>query len=405
MCRLKYVSTCSLLLLLIWCRAIYSAADETDKWQISVSDSIRHDDNLFRLSNKVGSSGRPRSNASRSDTINRSSLAGVLNYELGRQKFLLKAQVDSNQYFRNSILDHLSTNNNALWQWQAGKYFSGDIGYNYRIFQSSFTNTALLGKDLITEDISHANGQFAWHPNWRIRGGLNWTEAQHDVKARNFLDRRSTGVLAGADYISSTSNSIGLEYKLTDTASPNLEPNTTTLIDNHSLQQSINTLFSWQFLHKTRLEGSLGYTENTYRKFSARNFSGYVGKAVLTWEATAKTSLDLSAWRQLITAVDITANYLVGQGVSLAPTWKITQKLNLLGNVSWENRDYAGDPGLQNGLSVRQDNVLSGQIGLRYSPIRNADIEFVYRSEQRSSNLSGADYINSSVSASAGVKF
>jgi exopolysaccharide biosynthesis operon protein EpsL len=392
-----------ILLFLAWCRPAHSAADETDKWQISVSDLMGYEDNLFRLSNN--SDKRLPTGASRSDGINRATLAGALKYDIGRQKILLKAQVASNQYFKNSKLDYISTDSRALWQWRAGKFFSGDIGYNYRRYQSSFTNTVFFGKDLIDENTYLATGQIAWDPHWRVRSGFDWTESQHSVKARNFLDRQSTRVFAGLDYISSLNNRIGLEYQFIDTALPNREADSTTLIDNHSLQQSINTLFSWQFLHKTRLDGSFGYTENTYRKFSARDFSGYTGKIALTWDATDKTSLDLSVWRQLITAADITANYLVGQGVSLAPIWKITSKLNLLGNISWENRDYAGDPGLQKGRSVRQDDVLSGQIGLRYSPIRNADIELTYRSEKRSSNLSGADYDSSSVFATAGLKF
>jgi exopolysaccharide biosynthesis operon protein EpsL len=392
-----------LVLLLAWCRLAYSAADETDKWQISVSDLIGYEDNLFRLSNN--SSKRMPPGASRSDGINRASLAGFLNYDIGRQKILLKAQVATNQYFNNSKLDYLSTDSKALWQWRAGKYFSGDIGYNYRRYQSSFTNTIFFGKDLIDENTYLVTGQYAWNSNWRIRSGFDWIESEHSVKARNFLDRQSTRVFAGLDYISSLNNRIGLEYQFIDTALPNREADATTLIDNHSLQQSINTLFSWQFLHKTRLEGNFGYTENTYRKFSTRDFSGYTGRAVLTWDSTDKTSLNLSVWRQLITAADITANYLVGQGVSLAPIWKITPKLNLLGNVSWENRDYAGDPGLQKGRSIRQDDVLSGQIGLRYSPIRNANIDLTYRSENRSSNVSGADFSSSSVFATAGLKF
>ena len=191
------LSTCALLILITWSRVVYSVADEDDVWQISVSDSIIHDDNLFRLSHAPIFSVLLPSGASRSDTINRATLAGFLNFELSRQNIILKAQIDSNQYFKNSKLDHISTDDQVLWKWRAGKYIFGDIGYNYRVYQSSFTNSAILGKDLITENTAFAIGQFALDPNWRIRGGVNWTEAKHDVKARNFLNRQSNGFFGG----------------------------------------------------------------------------------------------------------------------------------------------------------------------------------------------------------------
>ena len=209
----------------------------------------------------------------------------------------------------------------------------------------------------------------------------------------------------GFDYISSANNSIGLEYQLTETNLPNLELNATTLVDNHYLQESISALVSWQLSPKTRIEGNMGYTKNTFKMFSARNFSGYTGKMALTWDVTAKTTVILSAWRQLITAADITANYLTGQGAGIAPTWKITEKLKLLAGVSWESQIYEGDPGLVNGAILRKDEILSGQVGLKYTPVRNADIELIYRSEKRLSNRLGADYGYASVFANVMFKF
>jgi exopolysaccharide biosynthesis operon protein EpsL len=399
------INICSVLVLLGWNPTAHSAADETDVWQISVRDSIRHDDNLFRLSDNSGTLARLPSGVSRSDTINKASLAGLLNFELSRQKILIKGEVDTNQYFNNSELDHISTDNLALWQWGFGKYFSGDIGYNYRIYQSSFTNNTIIGKDLITENSAFAKGQFAWDPNWRLRGGINWTKAQHSEESRNMLDRHTNGFLTGFDFISTANNTIGLEYQLTETSLPNLELNPVTLEDNYYLQQNIMCLVDWQFFEKTHIGGNFGYTTNSFRQFKARNFSGLTGKMDLTWEATAKTTLNLSLWRQLITAADITASYLTGQGISFTPAWMITSKIKLFGEISWESRDYAGDPGLTIGETERKDEILGGQIGIRYTPVRNADFELIYSSENRSSNLFGADYSFNGLFASILVKF
>lgn len=395
----------SALVLLAWSHLAFAAADDTDVWQISVRDSIRYDDNLFRLSDNSGSAASLPPGTSRSDSINKASVTGLLNLELSRQKIILEAEVDTNQYLNNSELDHISTDNHALWQWGFGKYFTGDIGYNYRIYQSSFTNNNIIGKDLITENASFAIGQFAWDPSWRIRGGLSWTKAQHSEESRNSLDRQTNGFLTGIEYISTENNTIGLEYQLSETSLPNLELNPVTLVDNHYLHQSIMCLVNWQGSQKTQVRGNFGYTTNSFRKFKTRNFSGFTGKIDLSWEATAKTTLNLSLWRQLITAADITANYLIGQGVSLTPTWMITAKIKLFGSIVWENRNYAGDPGLTNEVLKRKDEIVSGQFGLRYSPIRNSEIDLSYSSENRSSNLFGSDYRYNGLFASVLLKF
>jgi hypothetical protein len=210
----------------------------------------------------------------------------------------------------------------------------------------------------------------------------------------------------GVEYRTAADNTVTLQYQYSEYYFPNLQLVQLTLVDNRALQQNFSLQLNWKVLDKTRMIASLGYTEKNYNNYSARNFAGLTGSLSVNWEPTAKLNLSLNASQQLISAADETANYMVSELISAGAGWKLTDKISISGNLSHNQRVYSGDPGLViSGQPVRQDEILIEQIGLKYSPIRNANFNLNYQNAQRTSNAPGADYLYTLLSANASFRF
>ncbi len=90
---------------------------------------------------------------------------------------------------------------------------------------------------------------------------------------------------------------------------------------------------------------------------------------IYAWEPTSKVGLTLNAWRETGTMQQITASFSLNTGVSVVPSWNITQKVALEGNFSYETREFSRFVALT-------DPILS--VG-RNNTIRNAAIKLTYR--------------------------
>ncbi|MGC1441525.1 MAG: outer membrane beta-barrel protein, partial [Burkholderiaceae bacterium] len=101
----------------------------------------------------------------------------------------------------------------------------------------------------------------------------------------------------------------------------------------------------------------------------------------------------------------LSANYVDLTELRLRPTIRLTGKTSLAGLLSFQNRDYGGDPGFATGATlVRKDknNVLGISADWQYS--RNILVTLGYRREARSSNYPNLDYDNNVLSIGARIQ-
>jgi exopolysaccharide biosynthesis operon protein EpsL len=383
----------------------HPAADPTDTFQSFVSESAIFDDNVFRLSSKLDPDVVLPKGSSKSDVINQVSVGGKINYAFGRQKFLLDLRVDDNRFARNEDLNNTSTNDRATWFWQLGRQWSGDAGYGYKRALAPFAYNQTFAKDIVSENNAFLDIDYAWHPRWKITTGARWLESTHSNKVRSVLDRQSATGLMGVSYSTPSNNSIGVEYKFADVDFPNRLPTPATMIDDHYQVQTGSATLAWAFTEKLRFDGEIGYTSLHNRRFTDRDFSGETWHLTLAWAPTAKTQMALMGWRELEPSQLVDATYVVAEGVSLSPVWSATSKITVEAKISYETRDYMGAPGLVSGLPERQDEVVSGQLVLVYTPIRDVEVNLAYLAERRDSTRLFMDYTDNSVFASAKLQF
>lgn len=399
---LKYGSS---LYPLLWAAAAQPAADGTNTLQVSVSETVGYDDNLFRLPSRLDPSKVLPPGSSKTDVINQLSVGGKINYAVSRQKFLLDLHLSDNRFANNQSLNNTSTNDRATWQWEFGRQLSGNAGYGYRRSLASFAYTPANVKDIITDNDAFVDVNYTWHPRWRMTSGARWHDSTHSNRFRAILDMQSVTGLIGLHYVAPSNNSTGMEYRFTDVDLPNRLPSPDTLIGNHYQAQTISAVLAWRFTEKTRLDGRFGYTSLENRQFSERDFSGETWRLTVGWAPTAKMKLSLAGWRELQPSELVNASYVVSEGVSFSPVWSPTSKMAIEVRVAHETFDYEGSPGLLQGVPGRQDTLWSGRVAAAYSPVRNAEINIAYLAQQRDSTTPLAGYTDNSVFASAKLQF
>ena len=393
--------------------AAQAMGDLSNIFKPYVSDTVTYNDNLFYQNSLAKhatvlpplSKGQAGLTLIKDDVMNQATAGSAINYTLGRQKFNLNLRVSDNRFANNKFLDHVSTNDRAAWQWQLGRQLSGDAGYTYTRAMGGFTNTTFFGLDIITGNNAFANLDYAWHPRWKVRAGLNWQDYQHGASQRKNLDQQTATALVSLNYATPSNNSLGLQYSFVDGKYPNRELVASRAFDNKYQQHSANTLLTWKITEKTSFNGTVGYTVRQYPDFSQRNFSGETWDLMLSWTPTAKVMLSLAGWRHLTNWADQTASYIVTEGFSVSPMWQPLPKLALTAKFTRQSLDYAGDPGLVIGFAPRKDTLLSGQVSLVYTPVPNAEITLGYQAGTRDTNRLLLDYAFNSVFSSVMLKF
>ncbi len=391
----------------------HAVADISDVFKPFVSDSLSYDDNLFRQNSSVGHVTAILGNNEKiikDDVINQATVGTAVDYTLGRQRFNLNLSVSDNRFVNNSFLNNISSNDRAAWQWQFGKQFSGDIGYAYTRAMAGFTNTSFFGLDMITGNNPFANLNYTWHPRWKSRVGISWNDYQHSASQRQNINWQYATASLRVDYVTPSNNSLGLQYIFNDGNYPNRTWFVSPFVDNRYQQHDISTLLTWQITQKIRFNGSVGFVTRQNAHVSQRDYTSGTFNLALNWVPTDKTLLAITVWRQLSSWADVTASYVVTDGVSLSPMWQATPKLALTAKFSYSTLDYTGEGGVSNlTQGQRNDTLLNGQMSLVYKPIPNAELSLSYQGGTRDTVNPPfgfpLDYTFNSVSTSAMLKF
>ncbi|WP_119632734.1 XrtB/PEP-CTERM-associated polysaccharide biosynthesis outer membrane protein EpsL [Methylocaldum marinum] len=393
------------LLVSAWTRTSFGAADETDTFQPYVSESLIYEDNLFRLSDGIDAKSLT-GKAERWDLNNRLSAGAKLYFPLGLQEFTFQGSMGDNRYVNNDQLDHISLSGKGIWKWQVGKSFTGTMNYGYRRYMGRFVNTRFFGKDLISDDTALFDINYRPNASWRLNAKYQWLDSQHSASERRFLDFTSNTGIMGIHYQSPAANSIGLQFRHTDARLPNRERRLSTLIDNRYKEYEFGAVYNWKITGKSVLDGHISYLIRSHEEFSQRDFEGEIWQVNYQWTPTGKTSIALSAWRNLLTGTqDLTASYIIANGFSISPTWSATSKISVQAKFSWEEQEYAGDPDLGAREKTRMDTVLNGQLSLSYDFTDHGQLNIGYRAGGRDSSRVLSDYEYNTVFANAILSF
>jgi exopolysaccharide biosynthesis operon protein EpsL len=259
---------------------------------------------------------------------------------------------------------------------------------------------------MINEDHAFLDAGYMLTPRWKVRGGVDWLNWDHDEPTRNTLDARIASGTVGLDYVTPQGNATGAQFKYTKGEYPNQQAVGVTSVDNGFKEYESSLVAHWMVTGKSTVDARLGYTARRHDQLSQRDFDGGTGRLSYDWFFAAKTLLNFGIWRELRSSEDISASYVLAKGWSLGPAWAPTSKLVFQAKYLHEDRDYRGDPGFVIiGGAPREDIFRGVNVSAGYSPRRNVRLSLALERGNRDSNTLGRDYGYTAVSGNAKVNF
>lgn len=390
-------------------------ADEGDVFNFFVGESVRYDDNLFRLSDGANTEAQ-LGTSQRSDTIF-STYAGVTFDKLiSRQVLHADLQLNNNRYNKFSALDYNGRQLGAGWDWQLGNHWKGILNFTQQRTQVDFgaLSAADRGprKSVSTNSRFDAGGDFWFHPNYSVGGAFARTTLRFDDELRRANEYSANSYEVNGKFQPRTGNLIGIAYRITNGDYPNREPVTNPdgsiqQINNSFKQSDAEVNGNWQLTGQSKVSGRLGYTRREQDQLPARDFSGVTWRLAYDWMLEGKTSVSVVMRREIGATEDIDASYVVSEGISVAPTWYATSKISVSGSAGWTKRSYAGDSGtaVGAGVSQREDKVKFLGVAANYAALQSLKFGLGFRHETRDSNRPGIPYTDNQTYGSAQFSF
>lgn len=378
-----------------------------DRLEVFAAETFTYDSNVFRLSKDrdpqtfIGSSQRGDFNFTTTFGL-------AADVPVSRQRFQASFAVNDVRYNRFKDLNNTGHELRGTWLWQAGDSLSGAIGFSDVESMATFVNLQQRLRDPLRTRQMFANGAWLVTPQWRLRGAVDSLKQTNGEPTLQVNDIEVNGAETSVSWISRAGNSIGVGVRQEEGRYPNRQFVAGTAFDNAYRQRSINALLDWQVTGNSRVSGRAGWTSREYSQLGARDYDGFLYRAVWDWRTAPlqRFSMSTIVQRDISAYEDLRTSFVLLQGISFRPAYQLTDKTSLGGIAEYSSREYLGDPGLATGVALaRRDRVYTGGVTLTWRPTRTIAVYASALHEQRSSNLIFGDYTANVLSVRARIGF
>lgn len=381
-------------------------ASEDDTFKPYAYSGMVYDSNLLRLSNSVN----PLLTTGKKDTseiITQVAAGFDMDWKYNRQHLLIKANANQNWFENFSSLNYLGWDNTAMWNWQAGNDWNGDIGYNNKESLGVFSNLNGLIANLSNFQRYFASGGYMFHPNGLIKLGIFRNEFQYGDPSRTNSNSVEDNAELNLQYLSPLGGKVGLRVTGANGSYPNRVFTPTSTVDNAYTRLNYMLTWDWQYDTKLRLFGDAGFVQQQYEHLRVRDYSSMTAHLGLQWLLSEKTLLKMTLKREIAQSSNINASFYQIQGVEINPTWYVTPKIALMLPLSYLEQLYLGETGFINTTGLPQQTNNTGSIGLnlKYEMLSNVIINSILSYEKRDSNIAFRSYESSSAGVNVQVNF
>lgn len=357
-----------------------SAAPD-DKIDLYVAQRVTTDDNIFRVANNR-----------QDDTYSTTTAGFNVDKTVSRQRFLIGASLDLVRYRQLTALNHLGRNARALWLWQQGNEWSGQLGYAERKSLASFSNIPGRSTNNLTIKRVHGDAAYLLTPSWQLQARIaEQTQRNSDqIREENDVDLRTMGM--AVNYISPASTTLGVGYTQENGRPLNRQIVGALSYDNEYTQRAIDVHADWPITVKSHLNARLARVERDYDTLSYRDYDGTTVNVTYDWRATEKLALSVLAQRDISPDEDIQTSFVLIKGIAFRPTYRLSEKIKLIANADFSTREYLGDNGIgPNTMRGRSDRVRLLSAAVSYQPMRALTLLLSGRRESRSSDYRPTD--------------
>jgi Putative beta-barrel porin 2 len=372
-------------------------------FSVYAADREQFDSNVYRLPNGSDVAAVVGPSATTHDHINSPGAGLEGQWGFGRQIINLQVNAQDNLYANNANLNNVSSKDRLIWNWGLGGVLSGQVGIDYLRGLAGFVNAVSYTRNIYQQANYFAATRIQVGPRWAIYGGIENSALGFGQSASRGNNSGSKSVDMGFDFVTNIEDTIGLDYRYTDTRYANGVALSNTVFAPDYRDERLRLLLKRVLSEKTSIDLTAGYLKRTYGNNLIGSFKGPIWSGTLGWQPTDKTQLLASTWRNLRAYLTDQSYYYRSTGVSLSPVWNATEKINFSFLVSRESQIYIGSSPMGGGQPGRRDTVNAQVASITYTPIHALILDFSYRHEQRDSNVQLRTYTDGL--ASAGVKF
>ncbi|MBX9965674.1 MAG: outer membrane beta-barrel protein [Burkholderiales bacterium] len=368
---------------------------EGDRIRPSVGLNYTYVSNLFYLDDRIPDSQLPfLKNGQRSDNILGLRAGLDADIPVSRQMFTIRANATDNMYATYDNLDYVSYNLRGTWNWVVGSDWDGDVGIAHYQALGSFADVNFNVRNIRNTDEYFASGMYRIASDWKLRAAVRNTQLRNSAASFATTDRNDNVYEFGSRrYSKGGDNFLGVNFRMIDGRFPNRQVVAGSTVDNSYRQYTLEGTVDWRYSGQSKLSGALGWTNRLHDQISQRNFSGITGRLTAVYSPSGIVGLNAAVFREIGDYQDITASYILTQGVRIGPSYAVSEKLALQANYQYSVREFLGDPNfLVNPQPTRKDDINSLSGTVIWSPLRNAQISATLSYDMRTSNRVNLDY-------------
>ncbi len=376
------------------------SAEQPNTLQFSAGLAYLRDSNVFRLSDQANAQaliGTP----TRSDDITNASVGLRFNKSYGLQRFEAQGSVENSTYSRFSNLDFTAVNYAAAWRWSLTPAFRGNLTTDRREYVDTTADVQNQGQiNRRTTRTNRLDGEYDVDGVWRLLGGVSKVVNSNSQPATFEGESDVLAGEVGVRYALPFGTSVAYRYRNGEGKYTNQSFGAVSS-DFKDRQHEVEG--RWEGGRAT-VVGRVSHLERKYDSIPARDYSGVIGQADITYALTGKTSLTGGLGRELGSYQTNTSSYYEGTRIFGGPTWRATDNITVRARVDYGVRNFKGAlPGFAN--ANREDKISLASASIEWQPIRLLSLMLWAQRDQRKSNELGADYKANAVGVSAKATF
>jgi exopolysaccharide biosynthesis operon protein EpsL len=370
-----------------------------DRFQLYVSETVNHDDNILRLSsNPFPEQGGPRDIRTGGDTFFVTGIGGRIVLPYGNHRFFADAQVIDERYRRFTDLDFRGHDARAEWEWKVPDRWASRVAYLDQEKLGEFADQPLLLRVKNELRIKEALGEANWTPTgvFRLRGYISERQQRNGdpLLRQNDIDVRTYDV--SGHYPIYQTGWIGGGYRLEKGEYPQRIFESGSLFDNAYEQRHPYVAGERDLFGHSRVSFRIGPIEREYRNRPERNVDDTAYRFVYDWKPTFKTSVQFIAVRDISVVEEVATNFVRIRGFAVRPEWRATEKITVSAAYDYTLRDYLGSPGFVVDVPVadgtRRDKLHILSLSARWIPLKYLELLASASRERRTSTFDLGDY-------------
>lgn len=337
-----------------------------------------HDSNILRLPDGVTPQQVGFGTDQRDDTVVAPLVEVDATLVWGRQTLIANG-LFRRDYFAN--LDQFDTRTQEFgvdFLWQLGNHWNGVLAASHDERLTGFQDFFGPQRNVLTVRTASASANWSPRPDRRLMLSFDQYNGKNSVEQRRVYDYELRAPRVELVAISGAGNEVSASYRFTDGDYPNRIVTPVSTFDSSYTQSDADLGVRYAPGGKTKIDARLGYGWRRYETLVERDFSGPVGRLVITWIPTGKTLFELSAIRDLNAVDDLDNLFAVGTMYRAALRYQLSAQLSFAAEYQRQRLDYQGDPRAASVLRTRfgipdddrTDTTTNPKLAIEWRPTR-----------------------------------